>query len=265
MRICNRLMSHVAGLAATVLLLAGPARADFDDHLYSSGHADIGVEYAGGSSFRLFYEFGPEAVIDGTPNGNPPRIPDLDPGDATVIVPDAAQLTAPGGGIPFLSVTSGDPVWILPQSNSPGLPFLGFAATEELEPSDWATPVTFTLTGFSGPSGGQFAVWQTGSFGGTTVFMQTNDGIGVADAVSKAAGVHDHFNLGFSAPGVYDITVTAAATHADGTAVSGTGTFRFRVGTVVPEPSSLALAATGLGGLTLAWARRRGRKPVTTR
>lgn len=263
MRIRNRSMLWVAGLAATALLATAPARADFGDHEYTAGHSDIGVEYEGGSSFRVFYDFGSDAVIDGIPNGSPPRIADLDSGDATVIVSDAAQMTAPGGGIPFLSVAAGDPVWILPQSNTPGLPFLGFAVTEELEPSDWATPITFTLTGFSGPAGGEFAVWQTGSFGGTTVFMQTNDGVSGADAASKAAGVHDHFNLGFSAPGVYDITLTATATHADGTAVSGTGTFRFRVGTVVPEPSSLALAGVGLGGVILAWARRRGPKPVS--
>jgi surface-anchored protein len=76
-------------------------------------------------------------------------------------------------------------------------------------------------------------------------------------------GGHDHYNFGFTAAGIYDLTFTATGTLATGGVVTASDVFRFVVGDqstapVVPEPSALALAGLAVvtGGLV---ARRRGR------
>lgn len=265
----NRFLAALIGLAIPTLLLGSPADGAFTDHTYTAGHSDIGVEYTGGTSFRLFYDFGGDAVIDGILNGGTGegtgRIPDLDASNATVLLSSASRVTAPAGGIPFLSTPAGGSAYIISQTNQPGLPFLGFGVTEELEPEDWSTPISFQLSGYSSSTGGQFAVWQASPFGSLISYMQTNDGISSSDVVTKPAGVHDHFNLGFSQAGIYDVTLTATGTRTDGTVVTGTGTFHFNVGPLadppsggtVPEPSSLALLGIGMVSSGLAWGRRR--------
>jgi surface-anchored protein len=86
--------------------------------------------------------------------------------------------------------------------------------------------------------------------------MSTVDGISSSDRILLGAGGHAHYNVGFTTPGLYEVTFTASGVHAvDGT-VSDTGTFVFAV-QAVPEPSEYALVA-GIAGLAFAaWRRRK--------
>ncbi|QDV44492.1 hypothetical protein Enr13x_43580 [Stieleria neptunia] len=225
------------GVACT---LAGNVSADVVE--YSAGHSDIGLAYEDGE-LNLHFHFGGDTILDGAPVGGVGGI-EFNPSDAYVLVDDAAMY--PGGApgpISFLGLNTGDPVWILPQSNTAGMPFLGIA-TEELEAP--FTSASFEMTGFSGP--GQFALWQGGF--APSVFMQTSDGIigGPGDTLSlPSVGSHDHYNWGFTQQGVYDIELTATAYNGSlpGGFVSDTETFRFVVGnvTAIPEPSSFAAIA----------------------
>ncbi len=203
---------------------------------YSAGHADIGLAYESGE-LELHYHFGAGAVLDGVTLVSEDE---ADPGEVYVRVADSTQTT--GTALSFLG--NADPYWALPQNNVAGQPFLGIAA-EELSGSEFSS-ASLEMTGFSGP--GQFALWQWPN----SAFMQTVDGISPSDTLPLVIGGHDHFNFGFTAEGVYQVTITATAELTGGSTVTDTETFWFVVGdnTVIPEPASLALLGLG-GGLVL--------------
>ncbi|QDV62395.1 choice-of-anchor M domain-containing protein [Crateriforma conspicua] len=195
---------------------------------WNTGHGDIGVGYEGGE-LELHYHF-----EDGLNGSAPNSDLELEPGEAYMRASSATR-NVTTGDIPFLGTQTGDFVWVLPQSNTMGIPFVGLAA-EELTNPPITSDVTLSLTGFSGP--GEFALYQGDGLGGVNVFMSTAlDGVDpVDDQVTFPIGGHDHFNYGFTAEGVYQVEFTASAT-------------------AVPEPGSFAaLASLGACG---AYIRRR--------
>lgn len=204
---------------------------------YSAGHADIGLAYESGE-LELHYHFGSGAVLDGVPLGTDLEV---DPSDYGVRVADVARVIL-GANVSFLDALAGDPLWRLPSSNTPGLPFLGIAS-KELDSNDFGS-ASIQLTGFSGPGGGEFALWQSDGFV-TNVLWQTFGGLDGTDMLPMVIGGHDHFNYGFTAEGVYDLQLTAVANLVGGGSVTDTETFRFLVGdsTVVPEPTGFGLLA----------------------
>ncbi|MEM6692422.1 MAG: choice-of-anchor M domain-containing protein [Planctomycetota bacterium] len=228
---------------------------------YFTGHGDIGLEYdAGGNSLELHYHFEDGFNETGMPFG--PEM-EFEPDEVYVRVSDATSAVLPFDA-PVLGSLTGDTVWILPLSealaDAAGLaPHLGIAA-EELSPLTFSS-IDLTLTGFSGPAGGEFALY-TGTLDAPTVSMQTSDGLSaLGDTYNPIVGDHDHENWGFSAPGVYDLTFTATAfftAGAGGGSISDEQTFTFAVGdaTAIPEPSSL-LALASLGAFGAAHRRRR--------
>jgi surface-anchored protein len=72
-------------------------------------------------------------------------------------------------------------------------------------------------------------------------------------------GGHDHFNWGFTKPGVYELELTFSGTHITDGLLSASGRFTFLVGdtTVVPEPGAWLLVLSGLAPFGLGWLRRR--------
>ncbi|TWU56058.1 choice-of-anchor M domain-containing protein [Rubripirellula reticaptiva] len=202
---------------------------------FASGHGDIGLAYENGE-LELHYHFGDGAVLGGSP-----LVGEIEygPSEAYVRVGDSAMVTTTAD-VSFLGTFAGDSVWLLPQSNTAGLPFLGIAA-EELDSS--FAGAMLSMSSFSGP--GEFALWQAGGIGGATVRWQSNNGIDSTDMLNLSIGGHDHYNYGFTAEGIYDVGVTAVADFAAGGSVTDVGTFRFIVGdaTAVPEPGSLAILA----------------------
>ncbi|TWU43843.1 hypothetical protein Q31b_13750 [Novipirellula aureliae] len=246
-------------LIASVAFLFLPAVARAAVVEYVSGHADIGLAYEEGE-LELHYHFGSGAILDGMPLADEVEYA---PDEAYINVGMNAHSTTTAD-VSFLGTTTGDPVWILPQSgtvaNAAGLPFLGLAS-EELDSADFST-LSLSLSSFNGP--GEFALWQSGNLGQPSIYWQTYGGIDSSDVLAMGVGGHDHYNFGFTAQGVYDLELTAVGNltaDAGGGSVTDTGTFRFVVGSVsaVPEPSSLA-AMTGATALCLF--RRRSRKTI---
>jgi surface-anchored protein len=225
----------------TAVLLSTPTA--FAAFAWTGGHGDIGAAYEGPGDLHFHLHLGEgEAAIVG---GAPVEDQEFEAGDIWITVPAAAEVVL-GGPVSFLGASAGSSIWLLPSSSSGssavGAPFVGWA-TEELDPADWVGNITFTLDSVTAPAGGgNFAVWQVDGFGSLSNLAMSTADPG-ADVLSQAAGVHDHFNIAFTAPGLWAVEMTVAGTHITDGFQSDTQTFFFNV---VPEPSSLVLGAVGL-------------------
>ncbi|HMO64898.1 MAG TPA: choice-of-anchor M domain-containing protein [Verrucomicrobiota bacterium] len=217
-----------------ILLLPAAALAA-DPVILSTGHVDIGIGFEAGA-FDLH-------IHQETPVEN-----EFAPDEAILQVNAAAEASIPASLAGALQMPVGSPLWILPKSENPALIFLGLGA-EELTPSEWASNITLSLVDVSGP--GEFSLWDVGAFGEITVLMSSRPGHPAPDAVQVIPGSHAHYNWGFTAPGDYAVTFTAAGTLAGGggMVVSEPAAFSF---TVVPEPGAATLLLLGAGAWCLA-------------
>lgn len=239
-------------VAASVAISLNSASAQA---IWTTGHGDLGIGYD-----DLNKVLDPHVHLHTGATVDNVAITDLAgaeyaPGDALPQIPFAKSLGRPPGATwDFFGVSSGQPVWIFPQTEESALPFIGFGA-EELVTGDWSTSFTIILTGLAGSgaaAGGNFSLYQTDGFGTPTVSIQTTDGISGSDFVTLAAGGHAHYNIAFTQPGIYETTFHITGTHAVEGAKSADATYKFEV---VPEPTSFALLA--LGGSALLFARWR--------
>ena len=204
----------------------------------SSGHVDIGIGYE-------------DKAFDLHVHQEEPLDQEFAPGEAVFAVGPASAGVSPGGAYVSFLGAAGTPVWILPTAEKEQLPFLGFG-TEELTAADWSGNISLSLKAISGP--GTFSVWGVSGFGAPELKMSSVNGISADDRLLLVPGSHGHFNVGFSAPGDYRVTLEASGNHLiDGLRTSDPATYRFQV---VPEPSTWALALTGVGVSALAFHRR---------
>ncbi len=208
--------------------------------LYTSGHADIGLGFHdGGPEFHFHAE---DACIGGVPDVSG----EFEPDAVLIVVPDHAVLLRPDGSEwNFVGTGAGMPLWVLPQHHHHGdggheeIPLLGLGTEEiplELLLND---TVAIRAAVVNGP--GHFSLWQMDAFGMPVVYVSTFDPASAYELVVRA-GLHGHYNWGFSAPGLYEIEWTAEAFLADQTPISASAVFAFRV---VPEPASMLLLTVG--------------------
>lgn len=248
----------LAGLLGA--LNSGPAQAGFDQNLYTAGHADIAVDYDASTGLSFFYEVSSSAVVNGSKVGGSGA--ELDPSTVSVIVPESVLVT---GDSRLPAAFANEPLYLLLGSSagSASRPFLGFGA-EEIAGGVFANDtLSYTLTGFSSSTGGDFVLYTNGNW--STPAMNTAVGSSTFGSISVFAGGHDHYNLGFTKAGIYDLTLTAVGTLVGGGLVKTSAVFHFVVGdqptSAVPEPSSLALLGLGVGCASLVAARRRKAAP----
>lgn len=163
----------------------------------TDGHADLGIVFNPGSTNRLSMRANDD---DHGASYAPNR--------AVLVVSQDARFDLPPG-TPFGN--EGDPLWILPQSQYPGILYLGLS-TETIAPGTFNGPLTFTLKGLDLPGRAgtnvteRFYVWQAGQFGDFDVFMNSANGITAADSIALPAGAHAHHNWGFSTSGLWHVT-----------------------------------------------------------
>lgn len=142
-------------------------------------------------------------------------------------------LTQPSGAQwAFTGVTAGQPLYVIPATSTPGVPYLGFSAH--------AFDTTYIL---GAVTGGHISAWTVDGFGAPTALWSSFNPSATVDnnrfLVTTQAG-HVHVFLGFSQQGDFSAAITA-----------------------VPEPTSIGLAAVGAVGLAggAVLRRRRRREP----
>ena len=225
--------------------------------LWVGGHGDIGIGLVG-NKLDLHLHFAD--AVDKEGGGSIPA-GEYAPGDHTIFVPGPSVDRPPGSQWDFLGAPT-DKIWCLPASRDPNKPYLGWAP-EELSPADFNGNITVRLTSLlSAPANATFSVWSLDPFGSPTSLMSTANGISNSDQFLLAPANHEHFFVGFTQEGLYDIEFTAFGNHKALGDISGTGVFKFAVG--VPEPSSMAMLAMASSGGFLGWLRRRKNSKVVS-
>ena len=174
-----------------------------------------------------------------------------DPNQTVLRVNDAAIMTAPDSDdYPFLADVAGKPVYVVPQTQNPGVVWLGWNTQD---PAVTAT-IDRGLTMRVGPVSGPGRAWlflQSGTFG--KPLLLADSGAAPGD-VWIDSGTHVHANWAFSAPGTYTATVTFLGTTTAGEAVSASTTLRFAVGDAASASEALAMAAPAAADATSAGA-----------
>lgn len=236
--------------AVTALVLALPARVSAQV-LWTEGHGDIGMAYEDeGGGFEVHPHW---HIEGGTVDGTPRPDEEFDTADLTLVVPNIPETQAirnANSSWDPIGVGAGEAFWRLPTNPLAGVPYMGWA-TEDLAVLDWVGDLTFSLTGLNAP--GDISVYYFPD-GNLTFLWASSDGITGADFFFQAPGAHQHFNVAFSAPGIYEVEITMSGTHVVDGFQSGSSTFVFNV---VPEPSSALLLAAGAGILVMARRQRR--------
>ncbi|WP_314975923.1 choice-of-anchor M domain-containing protein, partial [Actinomyces bouchesdurhonensis] len=168
-----------------------------------------------------------------------------DPNQTVLRVRDAAIMTAPDSAdYPFLADVAGKPVYVVPQTQNPGVVWLGWNTQD---PAVTAT-IDRGLTMRVGPVSGPGRAWlflQSGTFG--KPLLLADSGAAPGD-VWIDSGTHVHANWAFSSPGTYTATVTFLGTTTAGEAVAASTTLRFAVGDAASASEALAMAAPAASG-----------------
>ncbi len=204
-----------------------------------SGHGDLVVGY---DPAEGAWEFVVEA--EGVDPSGMPVEGEFDSETVHIAVPLATQEARPDN-VPNtldydpIGIEAGAIFWKLPQTEmeaeADGAMFLGIAPEEVPAGVFVNDTVTLTLTGVVPPlSVGDFSLYQD-AVPGPTFFMSSADAT-ENPGLSQSVGGHDHFNYGFTAPGLWQVKFTVDATLLDGTPSSATGRYFFHVQDTAPAP-----------------------------
>jgi len=134
--------------------------------------------------------------------GNEETGVEVAPADAVVEVADAARVQIPEGFDVF--GPAGTDLWVLPQTQDPQLTFPGIS-TEGIAPGVFEPRFRLALVRVEGP--GDFFLWQFDASNNPVIRMNSRDEIGPDDVIETATGGHEHFNWGFTTPGLYNVVV----------------------------------------------------------
>lgn len=146
------------------------------------------------------------------------------------VLPQAATEVPDDPALSFLG-DPGDTVHLLPLVQDPALLWPGWS-TERMASSAVDGPVRLSITGLDGP--GHLKLFTSGTFGGNTVLVDSEDGL--PDTWNVNVPAHVHANWAFTETGRYRMTVRADATLRDGSSVTtGDVAYTWHVGDLSDE------------------------------
>ena len=236
---CFALSLGVWGWSGTSVLAATQS-------VMTDGHADMGVAF---SPFEMEAHVHGGSVVDGA---TLPADQEFEP-DEVVFLVAHARVAPLDNSLNFTGAAAGASFWTLPESFTAGVPFLGISS-EHLNPAEWVGDLTWTVTAVTRPAGSEFSMWVDG-LAGPEVAVSTLAGL--PGQFVLPVGSHNHFNYGFSLPGLYAVSFEVSGTHLIDGPQTAQGTFYFRA---VPEPGTLSLAA--LAGVCVALRSRRRKAAI---
>lgn len=152
-------------------------------------------------------------------------------------VSDKAIMKLPEGkDYAFTGAKPGDNVYVIPQSEIAGVPWLGWSTQSPAVVKAVDGQVQMIFEGHEGP--GQFTnFYQAGNFGGPE--QNWTSTTKEAQVLNVDLNTHVHTNWVFTTPGVHLVRITAKATLKDGKTVQASQVLRFAVGDkVTPQQAA---------------------------
>lgn len=202
-----------------------------ETHICGDGHIDLGPRIIDGKWQLAIRDDSKETPLWSLPE------------NTVFTVSDKALLTAPDSGdYAFTGATSGSAVHVIPQTQIPSVPWLGWN-TQSPEVIDTIEGgVTLRFLGAQGP--GKVTVYlEAGNLSKPTVLFESTKP--QAQDVWVEPNTHTHANWVFTRPGIYLINMEAKAKSNDGQELTSTHILRFAIGDQA-DPAA-ALAATWNG------------------
>ncbi|MBT0774027.1 choice-of-anchor M domain-containing protein [Kineosporia sp. J2-2] len=206
------------------------------ERVLDSGHVDLGPKFDDGRWSLLVHDDVAQADGGATSVWRHP--------DQTVFsVSDAARMAMPeDDAYSFLGSAPGQDVYVVPQTQNPGVVWLGWNTQDPEVMERIDRGVTLSLTGVQGP--GKLSVYlQSGSFGAPDVLWRSDTA--QAQPFWVDVNTHTHANWVFTEPGVYLLGLRASAELTDGSSVSDTQYLRFAVGSSASTDDALTETWTG--------------------
>lgn len=148
--------------------------------------------------------------------------------DVIFPVGDAAATTLPAGDqFNFTGAQSGEQVWVVPQTENPGVVWLGWN-TQHPSIQDLADRgVTMNFRGHQGP--GQFTLFlQAGGFAKPQQLFSSS--VHMQQSMWVDLNTHTHANWVFTQPGVHQVAMDVVIKQVDGTELQDTKVLKFAVG-----------------------------------
>ncbi len=188
----------------------------------SEGHVDMGLLHRDGSWEMRIHD---DTAV-------PPVWRALD--DVVLAVTDAAALPVPAEGFEFLGLEPGSTAYVIPQTEAPGVVWVGWNTQDPGVLDDVDLGLTLRVLSVSGPA--EVTVYlQSGSFGEPDVLFTSQDPMPQEAWIEL--NTHTHANWVFGEPGAYLIDVEFSGTTIAGEEISSRGTLRFAVGPEVDAQS----------------------------
>lgn len=152
-------------------------------------------------------------------------------------LPDQAMLTVPeGGAYDFTGANSGEKVHVVPQTQIPGVPWLGWNTQSPEVSRSVQKGVNLSLVGAQGP-GNVNVYLESGNFKKPIQLWDKRQPF--PQSIWVDLNTHTHANWVFTKPGIYKLAIAASATGLDGQVRKAIGVFRFAVGDAVPTDQAL--------------------------